>query len=161
MYIIILQFGFAVRMFVHMFVRMFVTYLLHRLRTDWHQTWQEGQGQVRNPAWDIGFHENQSGAMAIKKRLCATRSLLWWNRLFVIAQMLKMDFRKYSHIWNLNLVLNFLKAATRSLAAHPLSSGVPQWRHHTYEGCHLKCYTSIRMSRWQSGWEPHWQWASI
>ncbi len=42
-----------------------------------------------------------------------------------------------------------------------------QWRHGNSVACLSKCKCTIqcnpvvRMSRWESGWEPHWQWASF
>ncbi len=36
-----------------MSVCMFVRYLLRRLRTNWHQTWQGGRGRIRNLTWTL------------------------------------------------------------------------------------------------------------
>ncbi len=59
--VIILQFKFS--------CYLFVSYLLGRLQTNWHQTWQEGRGWLQKCHWGISFQGNQPVAMATKKRL--------------------------------------------------------------------------------------------
>ena len=68
-------FGFA--------VRMFVPHRLHRLLTDWHQTWHEGWEWVRKWPKAIGFHGNRSVVMPISKNSFIAHTLVWWSWIFV------------------------------------------------------------------------------
>ena len=49
-----------------MSVCLFVCHLLRRLRTDMHQTWQEGRGWARKVPRGTRFHGNRLVAMATK-----------------------------------------------------------------------------------------------
>ncbi len=57
---IILQFGFAVRLFVRK--------LLRRLQTNRRQTWQEDRGRVDLEPKGMGYHGHQVASMVTKKR---------------------------------------------------------------------------------------------
>ncbi len=67
---IILQFEFSWGLFVR--------HLLCRLKTNWHQTWQECHGWERNPAKDIGFHGIQTSVPAFNKNCIIAQKLIRW-----------------------------------------------------------------------------------